>query len=90
MNNFVIKRPRKQLREKVITIRLTPQEESSERELRGKLKFKHMVDFFLFCKHVVEQLYVWHQQGYEFFIKKKEEKDYQKVDIEFQPNKEPS
>jgi len=84
-DKIIIERPFKDHRDKVLPLRVTEQEQESTMQLKGQLDFDSFHHFFLFCKHIVEQLYSWHTQGYAFFIKKKGEKRYQEVGFRFQP-----
>lgn len=83
---IIIKRPTKEQKDHVISLRVTDQEKESTTQMAKELRFKSVRNLFLYCKYVLEELYVWHKQGYSFFIKKKDEEEYREVGFEFQPD----
>jgi len=89
-DRIVVKRPARTPKDKIISLRTTEEEKGSIDETKKELSFKSIRNLFLFCIRVVKQLYNWHVQGYSFFIKKGDEKDYKEVEFEFQPDTEES
>lgn len=78
-------RRNRELKESVMTIRLTPSEDEIIKKLKDDLKFSSYRDLVMFGMDIINKLKEWKEEGQRFYIGKPEERKYMEVMIEIYP-----
>lgn len=80
-----IERPCRGTKSKVVSLRLTTQEQETLDRLKKDLKFDSIRSLFLFSISALDQLYEWSRSNHAFFIGNSEKGEYRQVEFEFEP-----
>jgi hypothetical protein len=80
-----ILRHNRELKESVMTIRLTPSEDEAIKTLKEELQFSTFRDLIMYGMDLLNKLKEWKDEGQRFYIGKPEERKYMEVQLEIYP-----
>jgi hypothetical protein len=83
--NFRITRQNHETKDKIVTLRLTAQEQETLASMKKDLEFDSVRDLLLFCLSAVAQLRDWNRSEYAFFVGNREKGEYNEIEFEFKP-----
>jgi hypothetical protein len=83
--NLKINRPNHETKDKVVTLRLTAQEQETLASMKDDLEFDSVRDLFLFCLSAVAQLRDWNRSQFAFYVGNREKGDLKEIEFEFKP-----